>query len=286
MPRLTAVGWLLLAAVLARADDPPKAPPTPAEQFQALNKEYQEAMNAYQKAYSAAKNDEERQKAFEKYPQPATFSGRFLELAEKNPKDPVAVDALVWVVQRDRGNGPESNAGKALAILQRDHLSDPKIGPVCTSLTYSYDPGTVPFLRAVLEKNPGREAQGAACLTLARVLKSHAQIAARIRENPEEATRLEGFMGKETVAALKAKKPEEINAEVEKLFERVVKEYGDLKSGRGTFKEAAEGELFEIKFLTIGKPVPEITGEDIDGLALRLSDYRGKVVVLDFWGNW
>jgi hypothetical protein len=36
----------------------------------------------------------------------------------------------------------------------------------------------------------------------------------------------------------------------------------------------------------IGKPAPEITGEDIDGKPLKLSDYRGKVVVLDFWGNW
>jgi hypothetical protein len=31
---------------------------------------------------------------------------------------------------------------------------------------------------------------------------------------------------------------------------------------------------------------PEITGEDIDGVTFKLSDYRGKVVVLDFWGNW
>jgi cytochrome oxidase Cu insertion factor (SCO1/SenC/PrrC family) len=36
----------------------------------------------------------------------------------------------------------------------------------------------------------------------------------------------------------------------------------------------------------IGKPAPEIEGEDIDGNPFKLSDYRGKVVVLDFWGNW
>jgi hypothetical protein len=34
------------------------------------------------------------------------------------------------------------------------------------------------------------------------------------------------------------------------------------------------------------RPAPEIEGEDQDGVAFKLSDYRGKVVLLDFWGNW
>jgi hypothetical protein len=36
----------------------------------------------------------------------------------------------------------------------------------------------------------------------------------------------------------------------------------------------------------VGQIVPEIAGEDIDGIPFKLSDYRGKVVVLDFWGHW
>ena len=34
------------------------------------------------------------------------------------------------------------------------------------------------------------------------------------------------------------------------------------------------------------KTAPEIEGEDIEGVAFKLSDYRGKVVMLDFWGDW
>jgi glutathione peroxidase-family protein len=30
----------------------------------------------------------------------------------------------------------------------------------------------------------------------------------------------------------------------------------------------------------------EITGEDIDGEEFALSDYEGKVIMLDFWGHW
>jgi hypothetical protein len=38
--------------------------------------------------------------------------------------------------------------------------------------------------------------------------------------------------------------------------------------------------------LCVGMAAPEVAGEDIDGLSFKLSDYRGKVVLLDFWGNW
>ena len=42
-------------------------------------------------------------------------------------------------------------------------------------------------------------------------------------------------------------------------------------------------ELFEIRELSIGKPAPEIAGEDVDGQPMKLSDFRGKVVCLIFW---
>lgn len=36
----------------------------------------------------------------------------------------------------------------------------------------------------------------------------------------------------------------------------------------------------------VGDAVPEITGPDTDGQVFNLSDYRGKVVMIDFWGDW
>jgi peroxiredoxin len=38
--------------------------------------------------------------------------------------------------------------------------------------------------------------------------------------------------------------------------------------------------------LTIGKQAPDIVGKDLDGADFRLSDYRGKVVVLLFSADW
>jgi len=35
-----------------------------------------------------------------------------------------------------------------------------------------------------------------------------------------------------------------------------------------------------------GRQAPAIEGKDADGKAFALSDYRGKVVMLDFYGQW
>ena len=48
----------------------------------------------------------------------------------------------------------------------------------------------------------------------------------------------------------------------------------------------AQGPKFEEENLQIGMKVPDIVGEDLDGVEFKLSDYHGKVVVLDFWGDW
>ena len=40
------------------------------------------------------------------------------------------------------------------------------------------------------------------------------------------------------------------------------------------------------KYELWGKPVPDFSATDLDGNPISLQDYRGKVVLLDFWGVW
>ncbi len=47
-----------------------------------------------------------------------------------------------------------------------------------------------------------------------------------------------------------------------------------------------ERTLQETLGVEVGRVAPDIVGRDLDGVAFRLSDYRGRVVVLDFWGDW
>jgi cytochrome oxidase Cu insertion factor (SCO1/SenC/PrrC family) len=48
----------------------------------------------------------------------------------------------------------------------------------------------------------------------------------------------------------------------------------------------ADQEIKEALRFEVGSVPPEINGVDMDGVPFKLSDYRGKVVLLDFWGFW
>jgi hypothetical protein len=48
----------------------------------------------------------------------------------------------------------------------------------------------------------------------------------------------------------------------------------------------AEGRIFRHTSLVVGKVCPDFETVDTDGNAFRLSDYKGKVTVVDFWGFW
>jgi DsbE subfamily thiol:disulfide oxidoreductase len=36
----------------------------------------------------------------------------------------------------------------------------------------------------------------------------------------------------------------------------------------------------------LGQPAPDFTGTDLDGKPIKLADYKGKAVVLNFWASW
>lgn len=42
----------------------------------------------------------------------------------------------------------------------------------------------------------------------------------------------------------------------------------------------------EVQAPEMGKPLPEFALPDLKGQTIRLSDFRGKVVVLNFWASW
>lgn len=73
-------------------------------------------------------------------------------------------------------------------------------------------------------------------------------------------------------------------AEAETLLARIEKEYGDSDFIGMSGKHFAAGARHEIEHLRVGQPAPDFEVTDQDGVRFKLSDYRGRVVLLDFWG--
>jgi len=259
---------------------------TPAEQVKELIAQHEKASAAFRKLLEAAKTVEEQEKLEPLFPDPRPYAELLVHIAEKNPKDPAAVDALVWAYRNDQ-------SAKAKAILMRDHLLHPKIGPLCLALRHDSDAETLSALRMVAAENPSKEAQAHAAVGLGIRLKSNAELARTLQKADAKAlAKWEENLGKEVVAALRKSDPEALRKEAEQVMERVTKDtdYAKITIPFGeesiTLGKLAGRELFEMRSLQPGKIAPEIAGEDIDGKPMKLSDFRGKVVLLDFWGFW
>jgi hypothetical protein len=263
---------------------------TPAEQYKALVKEQVAAA-----ASGRVLSDEERMQfigtTFRRWNEIAL---RLVDLAERNPEDPIAVEALIRAVWYANSNpwpveltGPDEARSKAFALLQRDHIRSDKLGPLCQRISCGFCGEYETFLRAVLEKNPSHDIQGQACLALAQFLNHRLQRLDLIEGQPDLTREFEGLFGKAYLAALRRQDRAAVIREAEALFDLAASKYGDVKlPDGGKVGEKARADLFEIRHLAVGKEAPDTEGEDQDGKRFKLSDYRGKVVLLDFWSEY
>lgn len=72
------------------------------------------------------------------------------------------------------------------------------------------------------------------------------------------------------------------------LLDSCVKE-GPMKTYAETLVKMAEAELYQKeakKKVQVGMVAPEFKLKDLNGKDVSLTDFRGKYVVLDFWGSW
>jgi len=133
----TAFASVVLACTLHAGGDPvqpertaaaPQTPPpkptlpkgTPGEQVAALIKHHEKAMTAFRKQYEAAKTEEELERLEAFYPDPDPYARLLLQIVEQSPKDPAAVEALLWVVRNgsaSRGDA-ESPYAKAKSLSE------------------------------------------------------------------------------------------------------------------------------------------------------------------------
>ena len=224
---------------------------TPAEQIKTIIADYTKASRSLMTEARKMPGNEGRDYYYANLPKLQKQCGADLNaVVAANADNPANFDAIMWITMNMAG----SEAGtKAMDTLFEKYIDNEKMVNLCTVLA----PGRMP------------------------VKNADAKLEQLIEESPHKAVRASA-----TMALAKNVKDE---TRAEELYESLIANYGDLTSPmtRGkTFKEAADNALFQLKYLSIGKIAPDIEGEDLDGVAFKLSDYRGKVVVLDFWGDW
>ena len=70
-------------------------------------------------------------------------------------------------------------------------------------------------------------------------------------------------------------------ATVEPLFLSINKKFRDTSEGKSFAKR-----IDAARNISIGKEAPDFTQNDPDGNPVKLSDFRGKYLLIDFWASW
>ena len=288
---LTAV---LFSATATGGEEPDRTARTQEDRFQALNEEYKAAEDMWAKRYDDEPGRADPVARYRDWPG-WSFIPRFLELAESSPKCPATYDVLLRILEfadnvseMDRSFLPLYE--RAMALLLRDYIQDRRLKRVCEMMVDTGTPPRERFLRAVLEHSREREVRAWACFGLATCLAAKREAALA---PPQGDTAFDAFIARRLdptyLDYIKRVDPDALYVEAKSQFERTIKEFGDIKNMDERFATLADLAKFFLNKLakaSIGREAAEVEGEDADGRRFRLSDYRGKVVVLTFSGNW
>lgn len=256
--------WLATAALLTGSAQLHALGSTPAQQeaaqpvqkklealIERYNKQQNDVYEAYQKAPEA-----EREAILKGLPG-KEFVPEFRAVAQEAKGTDTAVQAWMWVLRLIGNDAKQGN--EIVQLLLAEHIQSPALSELSGQLRYGArtfgEASVIDALRALVADSPHEKVRAGALFTLGAVLL----------ESPRSENKAEG----------------------RDCFEAVIAEYGALAyRGDSTYAKAAAGFLFELDRLQLGMAAPDFESVDENGVPWKLSDYRGKVVVIDFWGFW
>jgi hypothetical protein len=255
------------------AADAPSDTPRMAE-VKSIMRAHDEAVAAWSKgSREAGSDDAARQAWMQANPRPKDDEARakLMALVQADPRDDAAWEALAWLSRQPM----EADAARD---LQLEHFATDermageiamfgRSGPAAVRLGNGPDGKPVAAAPAV--------DRGWARLEALLARSPHKKVKGLVEWELAERTRREFEAGRGVALA-----------DVLARYTLIAAEYGDVARGRRTLKETSEMAIRNLTVLAVGQPAPEIAGEDLSGVAFKLSDYRGKVVMLDFWGDW
>ena len=249
-----------LAVSLWAQDSVPTAPTVPQEsagsaaqsnesdavRIQALTSAYTASYNEFTKKVRKERDDDARAQLYKERPSAYKIISEILTIAKKNPKADGVGDGLVWSVSY-----ASSTQTKEIESILLTHYKDSEI---LGRLAYKYSKmyrGGEGGLRKIIEvSTDDKVKQGALYYLASKLIKN-------------EATKNEGF------------------AMMKKL-----QNWPNIENDNPHLLTQVKEKVFFIENLSIGCTPPDIEGVDHEGKSFKLSDYKGQVVLLDFWGFW
>lgn len=243
------------------------------------------------------------------------------ETATPKPQEPAKASAAECMQQiqdlqqkaitdwrADRKQAAEAAKGPATGKPVKAMRMRPDFGPVTKMATrfakqFAGSDDAVPFLMMVVQMSSDKTAQKA---SIEEMLKLHidspelAQMGGMLEHLPRMID--EDFAKSATKRMLSSKNADvrgwALYATHKPAIEKADREGEDYAAAKKALLAACEG--VEDQRLAkqmrgaidlrekygIGCVAPDIAGIDLDGVEFKLSDYKGKVIFLDFWGDW
>ncbi len=210
-----------------------------------------------------------------------SIADNYLMLVDCGDKDlAVSLQAINWIMENCRGERVFTRV--RLAILNF-HLANDAAAELLMHNSFQETPQpTREFLETVIRTSPSKKVRGLASLALADLLSDARDSLPMIDNDPEIK---EYFPDRyRFILSLKDLTEDEVTSR----YQMVIDDYGDIKLRSTTLRKQVTLTLEKRERqqqLAVGNAAPEIEGRDMEGDLLKLSDYRGKVVLLEFWGT-
>jgi thiol-disulfide isomerase/thioredoxin len=230
------------------------------------------------------------------------FGTTFVEFAEAAPEDQAALAACRQALELCYAVGVSDRRSaateeRAWSLIEKYHLASPEVGELCILAGRYPSPRRTQFLETVLANGQGgRTVRALATYGLAEIRFSQYTICElehlqKEHRHPFSAWVRENRTDPKVEDDLKVENCPRFAALASELYRTINSEYADVPAGEGggsarglkTLGDRASQRLFALEHLSIGAQAPEMEGFDLEGRPLKLSDFRGKVVLISFW---
>jgi peroxiredoxin len=251
-----------LSAILVAIPSILQASPAEAEQ---ARKGWERKSAEWNAKLTSAVSPEERQRIVGERPDPSPSLRGAWSAISRSLDQEWTLDSAAWFLRNATGvltrnadgtTSPQfaTEMDSLLKAVEQHHLTSPRLMPLCMALAGSQDPRALPLLEKILARNPDKKVRGVAALAIAMALRT---------------------LGDE---------PPIMRRRLEHLRTAII-ESSDIELDGSSVAAIAEDELHIIRYLSKGRTAPDLSGADSGARPRKLSDHKGKVIMLLFWSD-